>query len=463
MFFTNNITVLLIILFFLIYFVLFELNPKKFQEHSNIRKNYIVLASLFFYATWYPPAILLLFYHAVLGIIGGKKIAESGKKSMLWVIVVLALLPLIFFKYYNFFSNIFLQDYSSFSLILPLGISFYTFSMIGYYIDVYNRRIAVEKSFIEILLFIAFWPHLAAGPILRAKNIFSNIFHAEKLTKSIITLALILIATGVIKKLLIADNIGAYVNWNISYGIESMSIFDAWATMFGFGAQIYADFSGYSDMAIGFALLMGFRLPANFNYPYLATSVTEFWHRWHISLSTWFRDYVYFPLGGNKNGRFHTYLNIFVVFVLSGVWHGAGWGFVVWGGLHGIILVVEKILAKQYFKIHIFIRWVITILLITIAWSFFRLDFQDAILIVQKMFGLKESLFFSLSTPYYVVVIFLMLIFPILDHLVQFYKVNKNGYPQINYNVIPMTLLAFLLVLALTFSGSPLPFIYFEF
>jgi len=463
MFFTNNITVILIILFFLIYFVLFELNLKTFQKHSTLRKNYIVLASLFFYATWYPPAIFLLLYHALLGLIGGKKIASSGKKSMLWIIIILALFPLIFFKYYNFFSNIFLQEYSGLSLVLPLGISFYTFSMIGYYIDIYNRRVAVEKSFTEVLLFIAFWPHLAAGPILRAKNIFSNILHAEKLTKNIITLAFILISTGVIKKLLIADNIGAYVNWNVSYGIESMSIFDAWATMLGFGAQIYADFSGYSDMAIGFALLMGFRLPANFNYPYLSSSVTEFWHRWHISLSTWFRDYVYFPLGGSKHSNLHTYLNIFVVFVLSGIWHGAGWSFVIWGGLHGTILIIEKFLGKQYFKIHIFIRWFITILLITIAWSFFRLDFQDAILIVQKMFGFKESLFFSFSTPYYVAVIFFMLLFPILEHVFQFYQVDREGYPKINYNVISIVFLAVFLVLALTFSGSPLPFIYFEF
>ena len=161
------------------------------------------------------------------------------------------------------------------------------------------------------------------------KKYFLNITQYEKLSISNITLACILISTGLVKKILLADNIGAYVNSNISYGINNMNILDAWATMLGFATQIYADFSGYSDMAIGFALLMGFKIPANFNYPYRATTVTEFWHRWHISLSTWFRDYVYYPLGGNKQKRSRTYINIITVFLLSGIWHGAGLGFAI--------------------------------------------------------------------------------------------------------------------------------------
>ena len=463
MVFTNNITIIFIALFFLGYFVLFEFNQKKLQNHSVLRTRYIAVASLLFYATWYPPAILLLIYHALIGYIGGKKIAHGKNNITLWIVILLALLPLVFFKYYNFFNEIFFTNENNVDMILPLGISFYTFSMIGYYVDLYKNRIKLEESFLEILLFIAFWPHLAAGPILRAKTIFSNIFHAEKLTKELFTLALILISIGIIKKLLIADNIGAYVNWNISYGVDSMSILEAWATMFGFAAQIYADFSGYSDMAIGFALLMGFKLPANFNYPYLATSVTDFWHRWHISLSTWFRDYLYIPLGGNKKSSIHQYFNILIVFILSGIWHGAGWSFVIWGALHGMILILEKMLGHVYLKLHSLVRWLITLLLITITWSFFRLDYNDAIVLVQKMFGFHESLFFNLSSPYYIAVIFLMLLFPALDHLFQFYKVDEKGYPQANNNVITIFILASLLALALSFSGSPLPFIYFEF
>lgn len=234
---------------------------------------------------------------------------------------------------------------------MPLGISFYSFSVIGYFVDVSKGHTKAFDSYFECLMFVAFWPHLASGPILRAKNIYQNIIDKEILNINSLTLSLVLIASELIKKLLIADNIGAYVNWNFSFGVEKMNILEAWASVVGFGAQIYADFSGYSDMAIGFALLMGFRLPANFNYPYLATSVTEFWHRWHISLSTWFRDYLYFPLGGSKNGKFHTYKNIFIVFVLSGIWHGAGLGFLIWGALHGVILIVEKIFFSLYIRI----------------------------------------------------------------------------------------------------------------
>ena len=220
------------------------------------------------------------------------------------------------------------------------------------------------------MLFVAFWPHLASGPILRAKNIYENIINKQILNLNNAVLAAVLICLGLIKKLLIADNIGAYVNWNFSYGVTNMNALEAWASVVGFGAQIYADFNGYSDMTIDFALLIGFKLLANFNYPYLATSITEFWHRWHISLLTWFRDYLYFPLGGSKNGKFNTYKNIFIVFVLSGIWHGVGLGFLIWGALHGIF--------SAYMKIFKLLRWIVTFVLVMVAWSYFRLEFADA-------------------------------------------------------------------------------------
>ncbi len=464
MVFTNNIIIVFIGIFFLIYFLLFEFRfTKKYHLTSQSRSKYIAISSLLFYATWYPPAIFLLIYHTILGVYGGKLISRTKQKTSLFYIITLSLLPLVVFKYYGFFIELTHLESYTLDLILPLGLSFYTFSMIGYYVDVYHQKIKANQSFLTLLLFIAFWPHLAAGPILRAKNIFSNVFKEEKLTTLTVTIALTLIAIGLVKKLLIADNIGAYVNWNISYGIESMSIAEAWATILGFTAQIYADFSGYSDMAIGFALLMGFKLPANFNYPYRATSVTEFWHRWHISLSTWFRDYLYFPLGGSKNGPYKTYLNIMIVFVLSGIWHGAGIGFAIWGAIHGAILIIEKILGKRYFRLYASLRWLITFMLIVIAWSFFRLDFPQAILLIQKMFGFNHSLFINMGSPYHILSISLLLIYPILDHLCRFYLVDKEGYPMLNRNPLSILVLSVLLLLAFTFSGSPLPFIYFEF
>ena len=460
--FTNNIVILELTLFFTLYFVLFQLpQTKKIHLSAHSRNHFIAIASLLFYASWYPPAVLLLLYHAFLGKYSTKYLQED--KKSLWIVIGLALLPLLFFKYYNYFIDLVALQGASLDLILPLGLSFYTFSMIGYYIDIYNKEIEANQSFLDILLFIAFWPHLAAGPILRAKNIFGNIFKEERLTTTTITLALLLIIVGLIKKLLIADNIGAYVNWNISYGVESMSIVDAWATMLGFSAQIYADFSGYSDMAIGFALLMGFRLPANFNYPYLATTITEFWHRWHISLSTWFRDYLYFPLGGSKEGNYRTYMNIMIVFILSGIWHGAGMGFAIWGAIHGIILVAEKALGKEYLRVYSTIRWVITMILIVVAWSFFRLEYSEAIIIVQKMFGLDNSLFINHSSPYYQFVIFMMLLYPILDHIFKFYLVDKESFVVMNTNRIGLLVLSILILVTFTFSGDPLPFIYFDF
>lgn len=299
---------------------------------------------------------------------------------------------MLFFKYFDYFLEILGYKEQILHLILPLGISFYAFSVIGYMVDLYKESTKPFDNFLECLLFVAFWPHLASGPILRAKNIYDNILNKEKFTFYTFTLSVVLISSGIIKKLLIADNIGAYVNWNFSYGVTNINILEAWTSILGFAAQIYADFSGYSDMAIGFALLMGFKLPANFNYPYLACSVTEFWHRWHISLSTWFRDYVYFSLGGSKNGKIRTYFNIFIVFVLSGIWHGAGLGFLIWGALHGILLVIEKIFFKTYVKIFKPIRWVVTFIVVIVAWAYFRLNYLDANIVVAKCLDLCQSL-----------------------------------------------------------------------
>lgn len=462
MIFTNNIVALMIISFFIIYFTIF--NEKIFKFNAKFKKArvyYIAIYSAIFYATWYLPAILLLIYYSILTNYSKILSLTRESKSELTIFIILALFPLFFFKYFNFFIDLFNIN-SSISFILPLGISFYAFSIIGYFIDIYKQKTKPFDNFLECLLFVSFWPHLASGPILRAKNIYDNINKKEVLNLATFTLAIVLICSGLVKKLLIADNIGAYVNWNFSYGVESMNIFEAWASILGFGMQIYADFSGYSDMAIGFALLMGFRLPANFNYPYLATSVTEFWHRWHISLSTWFRDYLYFPLGGSRKGKIKTYINIFIVFLVSGIWHGATINFAIWGMIHGLILILEKIFYKSYIRVYKPLRWVITFTLVMIAWAYFRLDVNEANLLVSKMFDFNKVEFNSTS-PYYVAVIVLMLIFPLLEHLFKFYKVDEKGQIILNNKTISIVVLTVLLFIAFNFSGSPLPFIYFEF
>ncbi|QKG30304.1 membrane-bound O-acyltransferase (plasmid) [Campylobacter sp. RM16187] len=445
MLFTDNVVVFMIIVFFGLYFLL----------KDKMRVKFIAVSSLIFYASWYPPAILLIFFHTFLGIYGGLWIEKSQNKKALFIVIGVALAPLIFFKYFNFFIDYFEIT----GLILPLGLSFYTFSMIGYYIDIHNKKVKASSSFVDLLLFIAFWPHLAAGPILRAKNIFNNIDNELKLNSDTLALALVLISLGLVKKLLIADNIGGYVNWNLSYGVLSMNAFEALATLLGFGIQIYTDFSGYSDMAIGFALLIGFRLQANFNYPYQATSVREFWHRWHISLSTWFRDYVYIPLGGSNNGKLRTYFNIAIVFVLSGIWHGVGWGFVVWGMLHGIFLIIEKILGELYLKIPKIIRWFITFSLVMVAWVFFRLEYNDALMLLTRLCEFT----INPNSMYFVAPICIIILYLPIEHYFKFYSVDKNGYPILNLRRMNIVVLAILVFLALNFSGEILPFIYFEF
>ncbi len=475
--FTNNITIILIAFFFVTYFALFESPLKSFLKLTSTHKTvFISVSSVLFYAAWYPPAIGLLFYHTFLGWYGGKILERSKKKGarrkmaahnsanlsryLLFAVILLSLLPLLFFKYFDFFASFF-NLHSV--LVLPLGISFYTFSMIGYYVDIYRGSVKPFLRFFDMLLFVSFWPHLATGPILRAGNILGSISHQVNLSSVTVATALLLIVTGAMKKLLIADNIGAYVNWNLSYNIAKMSFLEAWATMLGFSAQIYADFSGYSDMAIGFALLLGFKLPANFNYPYRATSLTDFWRRWHISLSTWFRDYLYFPLGGSRQRKIRMYAAIIFVFVISGIWHGVGLGFFLWGLVHGICIVIEKIFSSSYVKLHGAVRWGITMTVIVFSWTFFRLEVPDALSMIKNLLSVDEVVALEMTTPYFVAPLFLMLLFLLLDHLFQFYKVDQKGSVVANRSSYSLLVLALLVSFAFTFSGEALPFIYFEF
>ncbi|MFC1856118.1 MBOAT family O-acyltransferase [Thermodesulfobacteriota bacterium] len=457
MFFTENLSIIIIILFFAFYFLLCKLNQK-----NSILNTYITYASLFIYAAWYPPAIALIIFHSLLVRYGGAELHRTKSKLLMGLLLSVSLLVLFSFKYYNFFVEdvLTLKD-MGLDMILPVGISFYTFTALGYYVDIYRDKVEPMQSYTEAKLFIVFWPALASGPVLRAKNIIENFEKKEPLTSKNLALSLVLISSGLIKKLLIADNIGSYVDWNIGYGVDAMSAYEAWCTILGFGAQIYADFSGYTDMAIGFALLLGFKLPANFNYPYRSTSLTEFWHRWHISLSLWFKDYLYIPLGGNKKGKARALSNIMIVFVLSGLWHGAGFGFLIWGFIHGIVLVLEKLFAKIYFKINRHLRRLITLTVVMSAWSFFRLEYDQARILFIRLF--TGGVEFKMLSPYYAAPILLLLLFFVIEHLVKFYKVDEKGFPVLNQKWYVLLSLCPMLFLALMFSGKEQPFIYFQF
>jgi len=301
----------------------------------------------------------------------GKAIFNSKNKRTKKLLLITSLagnLGLLgFFKYVNFMIDevngivqyFGISQIDSLEIILPIGISFYTFQTISYTVDIYRGKITPSKSFWEFALFVSFFPQLVAGPILRASHFLPQLrekISKEKLTTrlrtttihhSALRFGITLMMIGFFKKMFFADNIAPMVNeiFNVPLGLESFSIIIG---AIGFGVQIYCDFSGYSDIAIGAATILGFNIPANFNKPYFATSPVDFWKRWHISLSTWLRDYLYIPLGGNRKGDYRSYANLFTVMIVGGLWHGSAWNFLIWGALHGVYLAIYKMLVSKF-------------------------------------------------------------------------------------------------------------------
>ena len=313
----------------------------------------------------------------------------------MWFIVVVDLLPLFYYKYTNFFIEI-LRDltssnFSPLSIILPVGISFYTFQAISYTVDVYKKRFTVETSLLEYAFYLTFFPLLMAGPITRAETLIPQLKHRYHITDTQVYTGLWLIMVGLVKKALIADYIAQYNNW-IFDDPTAYSGFENLMGIMGYSLQIFCDFSGYSDISIGIAMLMGYELKENFRYPYQSLNLQEFWHRWHISLSTWFRDYLYIPLGGNRKGKLLTYFNNFISMVVAGLWHGASWMFFFWGVLHGIGLVVHKFCRQWLDKIENtwyvkFVAWAITYSYVMFTWVFFRSpNLHTAFEIIKKVF-----------------------------------------------------------------------------
>ena len=317
------------------------------------------------------------------------------KKLCVWASVVNSLGILGYFKYANFFLwnwNAMVEgNFQPLDIILPVGISFYTFQSISYIVDVYKGRVARTQTWLEYLFFLSFFPALVAGPIVRADYFIPQIRENRSATTQETYIGLWLIITGVIKKAIIADYIAQY-NDLIFQTPTGYSGFESLMGVIGYTMQIYCDFSGYSDMAIGIAMIMGFTLMKNFDFPYKSKNLTEFWRRWHISLSTWLRDYVYIPLGGNRKGTFRTYLNNFLTMLIGGLWHGAAWKFVFWGAMHGAGLAVHKAcrpwldrLPDRYWIKAL--AWTLTMIYVSLLWVFFRADsWTDSWLIIQNIF-----------------------------------------------------------------------------
>jgi D-alanyl-lipoteichoic acid acyltransferase DltB (MBOAT superfamily) len=363
-------------------------------------KGFLVFASLFFYSWWnisYLPIILssMLFNYVI-----GNSLNENfkkvrvHKKSLLTFGIVANLVLLGYFKYTDFllenFNLAFDGSVPLLHLALPLAISFFTFQQIAYLVDSYRAETA-EYDFLNYSLFVTFFPQLIAGPIVHHSEMmpqFASKWNLVKNYKNIAT-GLFIFSIGLFKKVVIADTFAQWATAGFDQA-ETLNMIEAWATSLSYTFQLYFDFSGYTDMAIGAALLFNIKLPINFNSPYKALDIQDFWRRWHITLSRFLRDYIYIPLGGNRKGKFRTYNNLLATFVLGGIWHGAGWTFVFWGFLHGMALVVHRFWKALGFTMPKILAWFITFNFINIAWVFFRAkEWEDAVKVLRGMVGLS--------------------------------------------------------------------------
>lgn len=379
------------------FFVYFYLNSKRM---TILAKGFLVFASLFFYSWWnivYLPLILSsIFFNYLMGITLSKnKEANKGfsKKSILIFAITSNLALLGYFKYTNFFlenfngifgSNIPLQH-----IILPLGISFFTFTQIAFLVDTYKNEVK-EFDLVRYMLFVTYFPHLLAGPILHHKEMmpqFANLKNSVINYRNI-AIGLFIFSIGLFKKVIIADTFAVWATAGFDTA-TTLNLFEAWATSLSYTFQLYFDFSGYTDMAIGISLMFNIKLPINFNSPYKALNIQDFWRRWHMTLSRFLRDYIYIPLGGNKISSFRTYVNLLATFVIGGLWHGAGWTFIFWGFLHGMALIIHRVWTNLGFKMYTWLAWFITFNFVNIAWIFFRAkNWEDAIKVLKGMVGL---------------------------------------------------------------------------
>lgn len=378
----------------------------------RVKKFNLLIASYAFYAAWNPPFILLLWASTVVDWWMAKLIHReerpAQRKRLLLVSLALNLGMLGYFKYGDFLLHNwqalmagFGIDYQppAWDIVLPIGISFYTFVTLSYTLDVYLRRAAPGNSFLDFALFVTYFPHLVAGPIVRPIDLMPQFASPRSATPALFAWGLALMVLGLFQKVVVADELLAPVSEAVFNARGALPPLDAWMGVIAFSGQIFADFAGYSTTAIGVSLCLGFSLPTNFRVPYAAVGFSDFWRRWHISLSTWLRDYLYIPLGGNRGSRFATYRNLMLTMLLGGLWHGASWTFVVWGGLHGLYLAVERWLRETFGRVEIFAAtalqplWALaTYVLVCITWVFFRAqDFPTASRVLAGMAGLHAD------------------------------------------------------------------------
>ena len=446
----------------LIYFI----TPYKY------RNGILLLSSLIFYFYGEPKYILLMIFEVLLAYFSMLIVSKSNNKLLYILTIIIHILLLCIFKYLNFFTSninsIFNINLPLSNIILPIGISFYTFQIISYEIDVYKKRVNVQKNLLKLATYIFMFPQLIAGPIVRYSDI-EHELDKRKHSFDNFSYGVERFMIGLFKKVLIANTLGELANILITS--TDISIVLYWIFAISYMLQIYFDFSGYSDIAIGLGRMFGFHFLENFNYPYMATSITDFWHRWHISLSSWFRDYIYIPLGGNRKGVKKQIRNILIVWLLTGLWHGANYTFIVWGLLFGIMLIIEKFILSKYLKnTPYIIKRIYTLFIVLISFVIFRADnINEAFNIIKGLFGFNTKVFSNSFTIYYLKSYFIILLLgiilstPLLSNIIT--RLRKNNVLNKIINLFEPLLIILILVLvtACLIDNSYNPFLYFRF
>ncbi|EQK41178.1 MBOAT, membrane-bound O-acyltransferase family protein [[Clostridium] bifermentans ATCC 638] len=451
--------------------ILYYISPRKMK---NI---VLLLISLIFYAWGEPVYVFLMMFTTVfdylIGLLINKYRRNKIKSKRIFIFAVLVNLGILgFFKYYGFvienINSVFSLNIGYNQLPLPIGISFYTFQTLSYVIDVYLDKVKVQKSLISFGLYVTMFPQLVAGPIVRYTDIDYQLKHRthsmNKFGEGVDRFI-----QGLSKKVLLANNIGMIFTSIQQYDASEISVLTAWLAIAAYTLQLYFDFSGYSDMAIGLGKMLGFDFIENFNYPYISKSVTEFWRRWHISLGSWFREYVYIPLGGNRCSTIFQLRNLCIVWFLTGLWHGADWNFILWGLYYGLILIIEKFLLKDILeRMPSVIQHIYTMVLVMIGWTFFGIEsIQKSLEYIKVMFFLNgnkiidSTFIYYLHTNLILLIILILCSTPIVNKV--FKKIIKNGKMEgVTLAVIVQFVLLFLSIAYLV-NETYNPFLYFRF
>lgn len=445
----------------------------------DLRNVFLLVVSLLFYTWGEPKFVLLMITSIVINYVMGLIIGGLEQSKLIWrrialLIAILANLGILsYFKYFDFFiSNVNAIAGTQFSfknIALPIGISFFTFQGLSYIFDLYMRKIKAQKNFVNIALYIALFPSIMAGPINRYTDINPQINQrssdlnqfAEGVKRFIV---------GLSKKIILSNTFAVIADRAFEAQSSDLTVSLAWIGIIAYTIQIYFDFSGYSDMAIGIGKMFGFKFLENFNYPYISKNLTEFWRRWHISLSSWFRDYVYIPLGGNRKGN--VYLNLLIVFFLTGMWHGASWNFIVWGLWHGLFLIIERVFKQKGIKVKVpsAIKWIYMIIVVMIGWVLFRAaSLTEATSYIRAMFGLTEITLINSTAILFLkenLIIFIIAVLgsmPValkLRHICNTYAL-PNKLAKVASPIFYIIL--FTISIAYTVTSSYNPFIYFNF